>query len=244
MDFIYPYFTKAHSYVEHEKRAYMVKKFELIKNDYISLDGYTLYRIRALIDFYDVSAGDLGGYIEKEANLSQEGNAWVYDNARVFGDAKICSDAKVRDNAWVYDDAYISDKARVYGNAKVYGDTYVCDNAWVCDNAIICGQAIVRSCVYDNAKVYGNACVFGNAIICGDAVIAERDDYIVFKNSWSSGRYFTYTRSNKMWKVGCFYGTGEELLKKAYKDSEKSGKHYELYVNLVKEMERMENETD
>ena len=146
----------------------MVKKFELIKNDYISLDGYTLYRIRALIDFYDVSAGDLGGYIEKEANLSQEGNAWVYDNARVFG----------------------------------------------------------------------------NAIICGDAVIAERDDYIVFKNSWSSGRYFTYTRSNKMWKVGCFYGTGEELLKKAYKDSEKSGKHYELYVNLVKEMERMENETD
>lgn len=222
----------------------MVKKFELIKNDYISLDGYTLYRIRALIDFYDVSAGDLGGYIEKEANLSQEGNAWVYDNARVFGDAKICSNANVRDNAWVFDDAYISDNARVYGNAKVYGDTYVRDNAWVCDNAIICGQAIVCSCVYDNAKVYGNACVFGNAIICGDAVIAERDDYIVFKNSWSSGRYFTYTRSNKMWKVGCFYGTGEELLKKAYKDSEKSGKHYELYVNLVKEMERMENETD
>lgn len=192
----------------------MNKKFELIKNDYISLDDYTLYRIRALIDFYDVSAGDLGGYIEKEANLSQEGNAWVYDNARVFGDAKICSDAKVRDNAWVYDDA------------------------------IICGQAIVRSCVHDNAKVYGNACVFGNAIICGDAVIAERGDYIVFKNSWSSGRYFTYTKSNKMWRVGCFYGTGEELVKKAYADSEKSGKRYELYVNLVREMELMENETD
>lgn len=222
----------------------MNKKFELIKNDYISLDDCTLYRIRALIDFYDVSAGDLGGYIEKEANLSQEGTAWVYDNARVFGDAKICRDAKVRDNACVYDDAYISDNARVYSNAKVYGDAYVCDNAWVCDNAIICGQAIVRSCVSDNAKVYGNACVFGNTIICGDAVIAERDDYIVFKNSWSSGRYFTYTRSNKMWKVGCFYGTGEELVKKAYADSEKSGKHYELYVNLVKEMERMENETD
>ncbi|WP_171299692.1 polymer-forming cytoskeletal protein [Enterococcus cecorum] len=222
----------------------MNKKFELIKNDYISLDNCTLYRIRALIDFHDVSAGDLGGYIEKEANLSQEGNAWVYDNARVFGDAKICSDAKVRDNAWVYDDAYISDNARVYGNAKVYGDTYVCDNAWVYDDAIICGQAIVRSCVHDNAKVYGDACVFGNAIICGDAVIAERGDYIVFKNSWSSGRYFTYTKSNKMWRVGCFYGTGEELVKKAYADSEKSGKRYELYVNLVREMELMENETD
>lgn len=24
-----------------------------------------------------------------------------------------------------------------------------------------------------------------------------------------------------MWSVGCFYGTGEELIEKAYKDSEK-----------------------
>lgn len=222
----------------------MVKKFELIKNDYISLDGHTLYRIRALIDFGEVKTGDLGGYIGKEENLSQEGNAWVYDKACVFGNAKICRDAQVFDNALVYDDAYISDNARVYGNAKVYGDAYVCDNAWVFDNAKVCGEAIVRSCVYDNAKVYGNACVFGYTEIGGDAVVAERDGYIVFKNSWSSGRYFTYTKSNKMWKVGCFYGTGEELVKKAYKDSEKSGKHYELYVNLVREMEQMENEID
>lgn len=222
----------------------MVKKFELIKNDYISLDGHTLYRTRALIDFGEVKTGDLGGYIEKEENLSQEGNAWVYDKACVFGNAKICRDAEVFDNAWVYDDAYISDNARVYGNAKVYGDAYVCDNAWVFDNAKVYGEAIVRSCVYDNAKVYGNAYVFGYTEICGDAVVAKKDDYIVFKNSWSSGRYFTYMKSNKMWKVGCFYGTGEELVKKAYADNENNGKHYELYVNLVKEMERMVNETD
>ena len=33
-----------------------------------------------------------------------------------------------------------------------------------------------------------------------------------------------------MWRVGCFYGTGEELIAKAYKDSEKSGKSYEIIV--------------
>lgn len=222
----------------------MNKKFELIKNDYISLEGHTLYRIRALIDFGEVKTGDLGGYIEKEENLSQEGNAWIYDKACVFGNAKICRDAQVFDNALVYDNAYISDNARVYGNAKVYGDACVYDNAWVFDNAKVCGEAIVRSCVYNNATICGDAHVFGKAEICGDAIVAERDDYIVFKNSWSSGRYFTYTKSNKMWLVGCFYGTGEELVKKAYKDSENSGKHYELYVNLVREMERMENEVD
>jgi hypothetical protein len=33
-----------------------------------------------------------------------------------------------------------------------------------------------------------------------------------------------------MWSVGCFYGTGDELIKKAYADSEESGKCYEAIV--------------
>ena len=105
-----------------------------------------------------------------------------------------------------------------FGNAWVYGNAKVYDNAWV----------------YDNARVYGNAKVSGNARV------SKLNDYIVFKNNWSSGRYFTYTRSNKMWSVGCFYGTGGELVKKAYQDSEDSGKHYEAYVNLVKTLEALD----
>ena len=66
-----------------------------------------------------------------------------------------------------------------------------------------------------------------------DAIIKENHDYIVFKNWWSSGRYFTWTRSNNMWNVGCFYGTGEELIAKAYKDSESSGREYERIVKYV-----------
>ena len=62
------------------------------------------------------------------------------------------------------------------------------------------------------------------------------NDYAVFKNFWSSGRYFTWTKSNNMWKVGCFYGTGEELVKKAYEDSDESGKNYEIIVNSVKQI--------
>ena len=87
--------------------------------------------------------------------------------------------------------------------------------------------------VYGDAKVYGNAYVYGNACVFGDAYIASNSDYIVFKNWWSSGRYFTWTRSNNMWKVGCFFGTGEELIAKAYKDSELSGKEYERVVKYV-----------
>ena len=95
-----------------------------------------------------------------------------------------------------------------------------------------------NSWVYGNARVYDNALVYGNARVYDNAKIENNSDYIVFKNWWSSGRYFTWTRSNDMWKVGCFSGTGEELIKKAYKDSEKSGREYERIVKYVEEIKK------
>ena len=134
----------------------MNKKFELLLDDTITIFGIKLFRIKALISFGNVEEGEIGGYVEKEANLSSTGDAWVSGDAMIYGDA----------------------------------------------------------------------------------------DYIVFKNNWSSGRYFTYTKSNKMWKVGCFYGTGQELIKKAYQDSEVSGKHYEAYVEFVEKLEKLEKTND
>ena len=75
-----------------------------------------LFRIKALISFGDVTIGDIGGYIEKEKNLSQTGEAWVYDNARVYGDAEVFDNARVYGEAQVYGDARVSGKARVSGN--------------------------------------------------------------------------------------------------------------------------------
>lgn len=87
-----------------------MKKFELTA-DKIKSNGVTLHRIKALIDFGDVKAGELGGYVEKETNLSQYGGAWVYRHAQVYGNALVC------------------------GNAEVYDDAEVYGNAWVCSNA-------------------------------------------------------------------------------------------------------------
>ena len=72
------------------------KKYELLKNDTITaLNGKTLYRIKALINFDVVVAGSLGGYIEKEDNLAHSGNAWVYGDAQVYGNAGVYEDALV-----------------------------------------------------------------------------------------------------------------------------------------------------
>lgn len=95
-----------------------MKKYELT-DETIEVYGTALHRIKALKDFGNVKKGELGGYVESERNLSQEGNCWV------------CGNAKVYDNAWVF------------GNAKVYGNAKVCDNAWVFGNAEVCGNAEV-----------------------------------------------------------------------------------------------------
>lgn len=109
----------------------------------------TLHRIEALRDFADVKAGDLGGFVESEANLSHDGDCWVYDTAKVYGDAEVYGDANVHGNANVYDNAWI------YGNAEVYGCAKVSDNAEV----------------FGNAKVHGNAEVHEMNKICGDTML-------------------------------------------------------------------------
>ena len=156
-----------------------MKKYELMEETKILPFGTVLHRIRAVRDFMlvygtNVKAGDLGGWIEKEVNLSHNGSAWVSGEALVYGEASV------------------SGEARVDGKAQIFGD----------------------------------------------ALVESLRDYFVYKNAWSSGRWFTYTRSNRMWKVGCFRGTGDELIAKAYKDSELSGKCYEAIVRVQEEIDK------
>lgn len=134
-------------------------------------ETYNLYRIRALKDFGDVKAGDLGGYIESERNLSQEGDCWVYDKAKVTDEAKIYGNAKIKgyvvisDNAEVFDNAKVYDYAEVSGNAKVYGNAQVEDSAKIYNKVEVFDNALIdkETTLYNKAKVYGKAKVTENA---------------------------------------------------------------------------------
>ncbi len=57
-----------------EERS-MNKKYELLKDDCIEHGRRTLYRIRILRAFSGFKAGDLGGRVETEENLSHKGSA-------------------------------------------------------------------------------------------------------------------------------------------------------------------------
>ena len=87
-----------------------MKKFKLTSEFIVDISGVKLFRIKALIEFGNVKAGDLGGYIEKEENLSHMGDAWVSDDARISG------------NAQVFGNALVFGDAQVFGDARVSGD--------------------------------------------------------------------------------------------------------------------------
>ena len=124
----------------------MEKKYELTqttKNFVHMAQEITLYQIRALKSFENIKKGELGGWVESEENLSQEGTSWVSENGKIFGHAEVYGRAKV------FGDAIIS------GHAKVYEDAMVYDNAHVYGDALLLGYAHVHG----YAKVYGNAAV-------------------------------------------------------------------------------------
>jgi hypothetical protein len=87
--------------------------------------GLILKQIRRISD------GEIGGWIEKEENLSHGGNAWVYKDALVFEDAKICEDAKIYGNAWVYGNAKICEDAKIYGEADINGGNIIKNSDYI-----------------------------------------------------------------------------------------------------------------
>ena len=167
-----------------------MKKYEFT-GETKNIDGHILHRIRALRDIYcggwRIRAGDLGGWIESEKNLSQEGNAWV------GGSATVCENVQVYDSAWVYGNAQVCDSAQIYGDAEVYGNAQVGGDARVSGDARVCGNVWV----YDSARVYGNAQVYDSARVCGDARVCGNaqvydsaqicGDAEVYGNAWVYG---------------------------------------------------------
>lgn len=168
------------------------KKYEFTGETCIVYNGVELHRIRALKDISGVvSAGELGGWLEKENNLSQRGGCWVSGEAKVFdravvgGDAKVYGSAEVSGNAKVYGvaevygGAKVYERAAVYGRAKVYGGAEVYGQADVFDRAEVYGFAVVTecACVCGCAKAYEEACVredaqiYGHAEVCGNTVV-------------------------------------------------------------------------
>jgi NDP-sugar pyrophosphorylase family protein len=138
----------------------LAEKYIICPDLYITIHKYghgmILHRIKALKDFNDVKAGDIGGYVQSEYNLSQYGTSWIY------GDARAYSKAIVLNNAILKDEACIS------------------GNAILMDNAIVGGSCCIKGCarVGEDVELEGAIQVYGNAYITGSGILKRYEDII------------------------------------------------------------------
>ena len=188
------------------------RKYKLIESSRAWLYGRPIYRIQALRDFSDVKKGDLGGFVESEGNLSQEGDCWIYDMAQAMEKSRVEDDACLRDCSKMYGSSLLKDKAQLQG----------------------CARMIQYACLADNAVAI-DAEISGFADITGEVVIRRNKDYMVFSDIPEAGFYATYTFPNKRWRFVLFKGTSKEFIKAApFNDR----KRRELIVQIVEEIEK------
>lgn len=203
------------------------------------IGGKILHRIRALIDIpaHAVKAGDLGGWIEAERNLSQKGAAWVANEARVMDEAFVMNSACVMGSACVTEKARVMDSARVMGTALVMGSAWVTDSAWVMGSACVMGSAWVTGSarVTGEARVTGKALVTGDARVTGKALVTDSADYISIGAIGSRDDTTTFYRGadGEIYvSCGCFNGTIDDFAVKV-KEVHAGTKHERTYLLAI-----------
>lgn len=210
----------------------MEKRFELVPEmTRLAPNGHTLYRIRALSDFLTVRKGHLGGWVEKEENISQNSAAWVYDDAMVYGDAWLRGFARVRGHAQVFDSAWLQDGAIVEDEAKVGGNAFLFDAARFKEDAR----------ASDNAWVGGRTVIHKKVWLCGDARICDERAIMVFTGLEKHNRPLTFFRAkDEEICVGCegyLLGTLEEFsedMARRYGDDKRVNSMYQVTINVAR----------
>lgn len=136
------------------------QKFEILKNDRNTAFNRPVYRIRALRDIptQRVRAGDLGGFVENERNLAQEGDAWIANSASAVDRSRVEGNALVKDHSIIADYAVIKDSAVVGSFATIKG------HAVVRDNARVMGSSMIE----DEVAIQGNLNIRQTTFLSGD----------------------------------------------------------------------------
>ena len=163
------------------------KKFGFTEEAKTTPWGTTVKRIVALRDFGDVKAGDKGGFLKKEENLSHNNDCWVYDEAQVYGEAQVFGEARVYGVAQVFGVAQVYGEARVFGEAREFGVAQV--------------YGVAR--VFGEAQVYGVAQVFGEARVYGEAQVCDKARATTVVKTFGNGFDYRITVTDKHIKIGC-----------------------------------------
>ena len=210
-----------------------MKKYEILmgEENTIEFEGRTLHRIRALKDFKEVKKGELGGFVEKGSNLSQEGGCWIYDDAKAMDDSRIYNNSKMYGNSRIYDNSKMYDNSRMYGESVMYNNSAMHNNSEIYGNSIMYDD----SEMYGYSRMYNDSELHNKAKLCGK-LFSKVDDFVEINNP--EGRLVTCIRKDDkiFYTVGCQYEIDEEtfIWRIEHKDSGiKKNPHRKYYYKII-----------
>lgn len=121
-----------------------MKKYEFTENEQ-EYQQTTFRQIRALVDIplHNVKAGELGGWIEEELNLSHEGACWVEPESFVLRSARVSGDAGIRGKSIIDFRSRVTENA-VVSNSVVHGINLISGGCVISDSDIR-GQCTIQS---------------------------------------------------------------------------------------------------
>ena len=163
----------------------MVKGGETIMNAKYEITGIAhekypfLHRIRGLRDIgSEIKAGDLGGFVECEGNLSfeAEDDAWIFNDAIAAGEGHVDKGSVLRERAIVCGCAYASHGTEMSGDSRAEDDAYI-RGARLSRCARVSGSGMVLQSPTTKAapiltgscSVYGK--VMGDVMLAGSVVV-------------------------------------------------------------------------
>lgn len=156
-----------------KKNNLMKKKYKFSGEKFKRPDGKVLREIVALRDIcHDgkiyVYKDEFGGYIEKEENLSQEGECWLNNGAIAY------------DNCHISGDVFISHNCQIFGNAKISGNGYFLSDMIGGDSVITSENDFVSLGFSLKKETLGSSMityVFKDQMLYSDFFIGSLDDF-------------------------------------------------------------------
>lgn len=196
----------------------------------IALKDFSIRSIEGLIN---VSKGDMGGNISNDSVII--GKSWVNSSSEIISTS--IENSYIR-SSFVMQGS-LSDSIVENSSIKL-SEVHTCNIQY----SYIMDCSLRSLNAYDSklSKVNLNrVCVhefnlYSIGISEKDSLTITKENTIVFKNFWSSGRYFLYHIPTKCWYVGCFTGNSEKLLEKALADDKEKYEMYKKYVDFVQSL--------
>ena len=151
-----------------------------------------LHRIRARCQVNEqVGPGALGGYVQTEDNLSQDGTCLIYDQAICCEEAVVEDDGRMCDGAVARGSALISGDARMFERAVAEGNSSFFSGE-LKEDARLSGNAVVNRSdnglsplIGRKSNVYGSVCgwfVVNDNIFEGEHYLNRTEDMFILEN--------------------------------------------------------------